>query len=154
MVTVDVLSPRRKPSNGIVMNDLFPLSRDIGNWSRCIRSYVNCDILRIDAQLRQVSKQVRNEWAGWGPTLSAPFLGCSPRPLNRPGGSTLKLPTFSLRPSSVQATYFASISSFCFFSSFFSAALRAFFLAFSSSKYSNIGRKSQRSNSLIIVPPR
>jgi|SRR5712675_533353 len=87
-------------------------------------------------------------------TLSAPFLGCSPRPLNKPGGSTLKLPTFSLRPSSEQVTYFASISSFCFFSSFFSAEVRAFFLAFSSSKYSNIGRKSQRSNSLMIVPLR
>jgi hypothetical protein len=61
MVTVDVLSPRRKPSNGVVMNDLFPLSRNIRNWSRCIRSYVNCDVLRIDTQLRQVSKQVRNE---------------------------------------------------------------------------------------------
>src|SRR5882762_5153409 len=94
------------------------------------------------------------EGARWGPTLSAPFFGCSPRPLKRPGGSTLKFPIFSLRPSSVQVTYFASISSFSFFISFFSAAVRAFFLAFSSSKYSNIGLKSQRSNSLIIVPLR
>jgi hypothetical protein len=31
--------------------------------------------------------------------LSLPILGCAPRPRNRPGGSTRKFPTFSLRPS-------------------------------------------------------
>ena len=31
--------------------------------------------------------------------LSWPIFGCSPRPRKRPGGSTRKLPSFSLRPS-------------------------------------------------------
>jgi hypothetical protein len=48
MATVDVLGPRRKPSDGIIMNDLFPLPWNIGNGNRCIRSYVNCDVLRRD----------------------------------------------------------------------------------------------------------
>jgi hypothetical protein len=55
MVTVDVLSPRRKPSNSVIMNDLFPLSRNIRNWNGCFRSYVNGNILRMDTQLENVS---------------------------------------------------------------------------------------------------
>ena len=35
VVTVDVLGPRRKPSDSVIMNDLFPLPRDIGNWDGC-----------------------------------------------------------------------------------------------------------------------
>jgi hypothetical protein len=56
MATIDVLSPRRKPSNSVIMDNLFPLSRDIGNWNRCFRSYVKGNILRIDTQLEHVSK--------------------------------------------------------------------------------------------------
>lgn len=85
-------------------------------------------------------------------TLRAPFLGCLPRPLNRPGGSTRKFPTFSLRPSRRHVVYLASISSFCFFNSFFSAVDMAFFFAFSASKCWNMGRKSQSAKLLILVP--
>ena len=35
VVTIDVLGPRRKPSDSVIMNDLFPFSRDIGNWDGC-----------------------------------------------------------------------------------------------------------------------
>jgi hypothetical protein len=56
MVTIDVLSPRRKPRNGILMNDLFPLAGDIGNGNGCVSSYVDGDILRINTQLGRVSK--------------------------------------------------------------------------------------------------
>lgn len=43
--------------------------------------------------------------------LSVPFLGCSPRPRNKPGGSARKLPHFSCRPSIVAKIYgFSSAS--------------------------------------------
>jgi hypothetical protein len=48
MTTVDVLSPRRKPSNSVIMNGLLPLARNVGNWNGCIGSYVDGDILRIN----------------------------------------------------------------------------------------------------------
>jgi len=56
MVTVDVLSPRRKPRDGVVMNDLFPLAWNIGDWDGRVCSYVDGDILRINTQLEQISK--------------------------------------------------------------------------------------------------
>ncbi len=34
--------------------------------------------------------------------LSLPILGCSPRPLNKPGGSTRKLPTWHKHNSDAQ----------------------------------------------------
>jgi len=40
--------------------------------------------------------------SGRSRNLCVPFLGCSPRPRKRPGGSTRKLPTFSFRPSRMQ----------------------------------------------------
>ena len=57
VATIDVLSPRREPSNSVVMNNLFPLARDIGNWNGCICAYVDGDVLRINAQLVRVSKE-------------------------------------------------------------------------------------------------
>ena len=39
-------SMSRKPSDGVIMMDLFPLARNIGNWNRHVRSYVDGDILR------------------------------------------------------------------------------------------------------------
>ena len=56
MVTVDVLSPGREPCDGVIMLDLFPLARTIGNWNRRVFSYVDDDILRIYTQLGQISK--------------------------------------------------------------------------------------------------
>jgi hypothetical protein len=56
MVTVDVLSPGRKPSDGVIMNDLFPLARKIGNWNRHVFSYVDDDILRIHTQLGRIQQ--------------------------------------------------------------------------------------------------
>ena len=56
MVTVDVLSPGRKPSDGIVMSDLFPLAQNIGNWNRRVFSDVDGDILRVHTQLGRISK--------------------------------------------------------------------------------------------------
>ena len=56
MVAVDVLGPRRKPSNSIIMNDLFPLAQNIGDWNGCIGSYIDGDILRTNTQLGRISK--------------------------------------------------------------------------------------------------
>ena len=56
MATVDVLSPRRKPCNSVIMKDVFPLARKIGDWNGCIISYVDDDILRINTQLGRISK--------------------------------------------------------------------------------------------------
>jgi hypothetical protein len=45
-------------------------------------------------------------------TFKDPVLGCSPLPLNNPGGSILKFPTFSFLPSKYAYPYFSSISNF------------------------------------------
>lgn len=50
--------------------------------------------------------------------FNMPCLGWSPRPRNRPGGSILKLPIFSLWPSIVQKPYSFWISSFFNFSAY------------------------------------
>lgn len=63
-----------------------------------------------------------------------------------------KLPTFSGRPFIKHVVYFSSSLVLASFAAFFSAAVIAFFLAFSASKCSNMGRKSHFSNSLIATP--
>lgn len=63
-----------------------------------------------------------------------------------------KLPTFSLRPSRRQVVYLSSAASLCVLASFFSVAVIDFFLAFSASKCSSIGRKSHLSKTVILVP--
>lgn len=50
--------------------------------------------------------------------FNMPCLGWSPRPRNKPGGSILKLPIFSLWPSIVQKPYSFWISSFFNFSAY------------------------------------
>lgn len=67
-------------------------------------------------------------------TLSIPVFGCSPRPLNRLGGSTLKLPTFSFLPSNKQYLNGSSNSSFCVLRAFFSSFVSDFFFSRSISK--------------------
>lgn len=56
--------------------------------------------------------------------LKQPACGCSPRPLNIPGGSTTKLETFSTELLKRQVRYFASISAFSIYSRFFSSVGR------------------------------
>lgn len=67
-------------------------------------------------------------------TFNSPVLGCSPRPLNNPGGSTLKFPTFSFLPSSKHVLYGASTTSRSALMAFFCAVVSSFFLAFSPSR--------------------
>ena len=131
VVAIDVLYPVCKPGHGIVVYNGLPLSWSVGNRNWGLMSDINRNIFWAHAKLKYYLERVlRFELMI---TLSAPFFGCSPRPRKSPGGSTLKFPTFSFRPSRRHVMYLASTSSLAFFSSFFSAALRAFFLAFSAS---------------------
>lgn len=81
-----------------------------------------------------------------------PVFGCSPRPLNKPGGSILKFPTFSFLPSKRHVLYLSSTLSRSAFNAFFCAVVSSFFLAFSASRYAKIGVKSHLSKSLMFVP--
>ena len=56
-----------------------------------------------------------------------PIFGCSPRPRKRPGGSTRKLPSFSLRPSTMAKQKGSSSLSFSAFAAFFCSLVIAFF---------------------------
>ena len=100
-------------------------------------------------------------------TLSVPFLGCSPRPRNKPGGSARKFPAFSLRPSTTAWRYGFSSSSFASLilvvsfwprdtrsqsHAFFSSLVIVFFFSRSLSKCSYIGLKSHFSNDVILPP--
>jgi len=136
------------------MGDCLPLARHIWNWERCVTPNVESNVLRSHPELcwARVNIYLACILQYLTLTLSAPFLGWSPRPRNKPGGSTLKFPTFSLRPSRRQVVYLASNSSLAFFAAFFSSEVMAFFFAFSASKYSYMGWKSQSSKLVIFVP--
>lgn len=156
VIAVDVLRPSGKPSDRVVVLNVFPFARYVGLGDGHALADVDRDVLWTDAFLngaRSVSTPRRRTHTQYT-TFSVPFLGCSPRPRYRPGGSTLKFPTFSFLPSMIQCVNGASSSSFFAFNSFFSADVSAFFFAFSASKYSYIGRKSQRERSVILVPSR
>uniref|UniRef100_A0A182UH79 Uncharacterized protein n=1 Tax=Anopheles melas TaxID=34690 RepID=A0A182UH79_9DIPT len=56
--------------------------------------------------------------------FTRPIFGCSPRPRNKPGGSILKLPIFSLCPSITQMPYSFVSCSFAAFRAAFSSLLR------------------------------
>lgn len=154
MVAVYVLRPGSEPGNRIIVLNVFPFTRDVGLRDGHAVTDVDRDILWADAFLNEVhttstpSRRTQTR----DTTFSVPFLGCSPRPRYRPGGSTLKFPTFSFLPSIIQCVKGPSSSSFFAFSSFFSADVSAFFFAFSTSKCSYIGRKSQSVRSVILVP--
>jgi hypothetical protein len=80
----------------------FPLSRNVRDRDRCIGTDVDNDIFGFQSVLPNFcvisqSKEIQEK----SHTLNRPFLGCSPRPLNNPGGSTRKLPIFSFLPSIV-----------------------------------------------------
>ena len=61
--------------------------------------------------------------------LSWPILGCSPRPRKRPGGSTRKLPSFSLRPSTTAKAKGSSRRSRSALAAFFWSEVMAFLIA-------------------------
>jgi hypothetical protein len=52
MIIVDILSPGRKPGDGVVVNNFLPLSRHV--WDRDGRIFTDVDrnIFRSDAKLR------------------------------------------------------------------------------------------------------
>lgn len=51
MIAIDVLRPVRKPSDGLIVNDLFPLARHI--WFRDGNTFtdVQCNVFRAYAVL-------------------------------------------------------------------------------------------------------
>lgn len=118
-VAVDIFFPVREPSHRVVMlnlkrgnsgrektpharrHTLFQLPSILGvgtaasapmliTISSGLSRYYSIYISRLSRRCRCRSL-----------TLNRPFLGCSPRPLNSPGGSTRKFPTFSFLPSIV-----------------------------------------------------
>jgi hypothetical protein len=156
VVAVDILRPCCEPCHRFVVDDLLPVSRYVWLRDRNAFGNVDSDVLRIDTKLYKPNnntsafrRTVRCNMTRL--TFSEPFRGCSPRPRNRLGGSTRKLPTFSLRPSKTQAANGPSNSSLAAFASFFSAVVIAFLRALSASKCSYIGRKSQRLRSVILT---
>lgn len=86
-----------------------------------------------------------------GRTLSSPVLGCSPRPRNRPGGSTRKLPTFSFLPSRRHVLYGSSSRSRVALITFLAADESDFLAAFSVSRCEWMGVKSQSSKVAMLV---
>lgn len=156
VIAIDVLRPSGKPGDCVVVLKRLPFSGHVGNRNGGFLSDVDGDVFGANTELEGGNSSATSKltFIDGHPTFKAPFFGCSPRPRNRPGGSTLKFPTFSLRPSRRHAVYLASDSSFAFLSSFFSAVDIAFFLAFSPSKCSNMGRKSQDAKSVMSVPSR
>lgn len=100
-VTVDILLPMSEPSHCVIMLDTLPLTGNVGHRDGSFFANVDNDIFRSETVLwtdtsgnseRPAIKTIEL-------TLTVPFLGCSPRPLNNPGGSARKLPTFSFLPS-------------------------------------------------------
>ena len=51
MVLIDVLDPIGKPSDCVVVDYLFPCSRDVGLRDRLMLADVNCYVFRTDAVL-------------------------------------------------------------------------------------------------------
>lgn len=100
-VTVDILLPMGKPSHCVIMLDTLPLTGNVGHRDRSFFANVDNDIFRSETVLwTDTSGNQRNASDTITElTLTVPFLGCSPRPLNNPGGSARKLPTFSFLPS-------------------------------------------------------
>ena len=70
-----------------------------------------------------------------------PIFGCSPRPRNKPGGSSRKLPIFSLWPSHRQNPYSSAIFAFFSFSKFFSSFERFLRISRCSSIWASTGSK-------------
>lgn len=152
VIAVDVLSPGREPSHSVVVYDLLPFPWHIRLWCGYALTNIDRDVLGSHSVLhRPAYINMCHFDIPQYTTFREPFFGWSPRPLKRPGGSTRKLPTFSLRPSSTQWVNGASSVSFAALASFFSAVVIAFFFAFSASKCSYIGLKSHRLNSVIFV---
>lgn len=145
-VAVDVLLPRREPRHLVVVDDVLPAVAGRSWRDGDALADVDRDLLGADARLfkrdeedaSQLTALPREddaeERATAGRTLSMPVFGCSPRPRNRPGGSILKLPTFSLRPSRRHVLYLASASSRSALAAFFSAAVMLFLVAFCASR--------------------
>ena len=77
--------------------------------------------------------------------LRHPALGCSPRPLNIPGGSTMKLETFSTWLLKRHVLYLASCSALSALSFFLSSIGRFFFSSLCFSRCSFIFVKSKSS---------
>mmetsp|Transcript_30429 Transcript_30429/g.81846 ORF Transcript_30429/g.81846 Transcript_30429/m.81846 type:complete len:228 (-) Transcript_30429:1016-1699(-) len=84
--------------------------------------------------------------------FTCPRFGWSPRPRKRPGGSTRKLPTFSLRLSMVAKMYDASCAWRACLSASFSSLVRSFFLASSALTCSAMRVKSHLAKSLTAFP--
>ena len=119
----------RQPRDSIVMLDLkvriasykpcaitvtysFPVAGDVRFRNRTFLADVDDDVFRSQTVLRDQSESNISTALR---TFNVPFRGCSPRPLNRPGGSARKLPAFSFRPSMVANRYGFSSSSLASF---------------------------------------
>mmetsp|Transcript_9445 Transcript_9445/g.29510 ORF Transcript_9445/g.29510 Transcript_9445/m.29510 type:complete len:306 (+) Transcript_9445:644-1561(+) len=74
--------------------------------------------------------------------LRQPIFGCSPRPRNKPGGSTRKLPTGCGLPSTKHTLNLASSASFFALAAAFSSLLIAFFFSRSATCHAKMGLKS------------
>jgi len=140
----------------------FPVARDVRLRNRTFLADVDDDVFRsqtvlLDQSESNISTALR--------TFNVPFRGCSPRPLNRPGGSARKLPAFSFRPSMVANRYgfsSSSLASFILYVSvvrllswfthaFFSSLVIDFFFSRSASKCSYIGLKSHFSSEVTLT---
>ena len=51
VVAIDVLNPRRKPSDGVVVDDLFPVATDVGLRHGSVLADVDRNILRAYSKL-------------------------------------------------------------------------------------------------------
>jgi hypothetical protein len=51
VIAINILRPVRKPSDGLIMNDLFPLARHIRFRDGNIFADVQCDVFRTYAVL-------------------------------------------------------------------------------------------------------
>lgn len=75
MVLIDILDPIGKPSNRVVVDDLFPRSRGVGLRNRLMLTDVNRDIFRTNAFL---GTETSDEWSARNKMrkdLEGAFLG-------------------------------------------------------------------------------
>lgn len=103
---INVLLPGCEPRDFIIMDHVGPSMSRRRRRNFRIFADVDSNLFRKDSSLKRQLIKLSSTFAGYfrnhRHTFNNPVLGCSPRPLKRPGGSTLKFPTFSFLPSSKQ----------------------------------------------------
>lgn len=59
VVAIDILDPRREPSDGLVVNDFLPVATDVRDRYRRFLADVDGDIFRTYSKLQAISVEVK-----------------------------------------------------------------------------------------------